>query len=193
MSKLSSIITNDNFKEIYKGTESAARGSVEKLLPCSNEYLLRFQSNISAQYITQFSIQALIRANSHIEKTMFIKLKRSILNFTNMQIDLINHPSKIMAKTASTMIMAQTVDNIYARILLLDQFASFQDIDDSKLMEFYPKMSIWLDKSIADCKNKVKKSEFPVESHQMGLFGKNINDASIIDEKTTFRNNKIKK
>jgi hypothetical protein len=187
------MMIRDNIKEIFLGTESAARGPIEKLIPNSDENHIRIHSNISTQYIVQFSIKSFVKENNQIQQKMFKKIKRNILDYTIHQIDLINHPAKILAKTAAELVMSQSVENVYSRILLFDQFTVFQETDVSKLMAFYPKMSAWLDKSIVNCKLNIKNSKFPMNDRQLGLFSINANNASKSDVKSTLRNTIIKK
>lgn len=193
MSKLNAIINDDIIGEIRRSSESAARGPIEKLLPYSEEHLLRFQSIIFAQYITQFSVQTFVKENSVVENRMFTTIKRTILTLTNDQITLVIHPAQTIAKTVSSIIMSQTANTIFSKILMLDQLSAFQNIDDAKLIEIYPKMSFLLDELIVECKSKIKNSKHNKKPKQMSLFAKNPNNASISDNESTLRNTTVKK
>ena len=193
MSKFKAIIIPNNTKAFLEETEVAIRSKLPNIIEDCTKNQIKIHSFISTQYVSQFSIQTLVKPNNLFQEKTFLKTKRYIFNHTIRHLDLINDPAKIFAKTAAKLVFAQSVENVYSRILLLDQFTSLREMDDSKIIEFYPKMSVWLNKAIVDCKNNIKKTKFSTDDKQMGLYSDNTNDASIDDEKTTLRNTTIKK
>lgn len=193
MSKFKEVIIPNNTKELLDVTEKTFRIQLLNIIPDYDENQIRIHSIIASQYVVQFSIQTLTVPNNQIQRKTFEKTKRNILNFTIHYLDLINDPGKILAKTAAELVFTQSIENVNSRILLLNQFTSLQEIDDARIIEFYPKMSAWLDKSIAECKSHIKKYKFPKYDKQMGIFSHNTNDASTEDVKTNLRNTTIKK
>jgi len=193
MSTLDQIIYNENLSQILGYCESTARGAIEKILPDADRHIIRIQSVLSAQYVVQFSIKSFIKPENPVEQKVFKGVKKSILNLTNRQIDLINHSAKITAKATSRLLLSQASECVQSRILMLSQFSTLQDMDDSKLIEFFLKMDSFLKKSITDCTNQIRHSKFPKRPQQNELFGKNANSAIIKSSTDSLRNTKVKK
>lgn len=177
---------------IIHSCESSIRLPLKKMLGDQSDSLLRLESIICTQYIIQFSVQSFVNWNSPIQIRMFKIAKKMIFNQTNIQIDLINHKCKLIAKTAASMIRTQEIDNVYSKIIILDQLSMFDNNFEKQLTEFFPGMSKFLTKSIDVYKNIIKKTNFPAESEQISLFADNLNQAFVVNESKQLRNTKVK-
>lgn len=192
MNKLEAMTIKSNIQKVFADLESAARGQITEFLPNSDEELIRINSNISTQYVLQFSIRPFVRTGNQIHNKIYKNIKLDIFNHTINQINLFDHPAKIPARAAAWLIASKSDENVYSRLLLLDQFTALQEIDEAKQVEIYPKMSAWLVKLIVDCHTYIKKSNLTTKDPQMEFFSNNANNASLDENKRNLRNTVIK-
>lgn len=192
MNKLNALIIVENMKKLFQATESAARGSIEKILPDSDNNLIRVHSDIFTQYVVQFATYKLVKAGSKIEQRMFNKIKRSIFEYTIDRINLINHPIKNFAKIAAESIKSRSTEDTCSRVLLIEQVEAFQENKDFDEIAFYVILSKCLDGLFSECEMRIKTTKFEMDDRQPGFFSDDINDASSTGGKSTLRNTRIK-